>query len=282
MTKRQDFSGRLVALALAVVGLTVQPVLAHDMWIEPTGFVVQTGQAVGVQLRVGVDLVGEPLARYASLINQFITVDSLGPRPLPGRERGEPAGVLQTRTAGLHVVGYHSRASRVELPAAQFDAYLLEEGLNDIFAMRQTGAARYSGTREQFFRCAKSLVLTGPPSAADGDRTLGFPLELVAERNPYLTAATDELPIRLTFKGRPLAGALVVAMNRSEGIERIAVRSDSEGRVRMRLGQRGMWLIKAVHMEPAENAETQPEADWSSFWASLTFRRDDGVLPAGQ
>jgi hypothetical protein len=48
----------------------------------------------------------------------------------------------------------------------------------------------------------------------------------------------------------------------------VSARSDKDGRVRLRLPHAGMWMVKAVHMIPAP-AGTQ--ADWQSFWASLTF-----------
>jgi uncharacterized GH25 family protein len=76
------------------------------------------------------------------------------------------------------------------------------------------------------------------------------------------------LPVSLTYQGQPLAGALVVALNRANPTEKLAVRSDKSGRVRLRLPRGGMWLIKAVHMIPAE---PESGADWESFWASLTF-----------
>src|SRR5262245_26533347 len=42
---------------------------AHDMWIEPTTFRPDMGKIVGVRLRVGQDLLGDPLAYSAALID---------------------------------------------------------------------------------------------------------------------------------------------------------------------------------------------------------------------
>lgn len=265
----------MAALALGAA----LPMSAHDLWIEPTTFSPEIGQVIGVKLRVGVDLVGEPLPRYTALIDQFVSVDAAGRQALAGRERGDPAGVLQARLPGLGVIGYHSKPSRIELPAEQFDAYLRDEGLDDILALRNGGDARFVGTREQFFRCAKSLVLVGSPNEAQSDRVLGFPLELVAERNPYVAGVSEDLAVRLTFEGRPLAGALVVAIRRTDAIERLAVRSDSDGWVRLQLRGRGMWLIKAVHMVAAP---ADSDADWSSYWASLTFKSGDSGTQSGR
>jgi len=111
-------------------------------------------------------------------------------------------------------------------------------------------------------------VLSGLPSEAQGDMRLGFPLELVAERNPYTIPAGQDLAVRLTFEDRPLAGALVVAMNNLNPAEKQAARTDNDGRAWFRLRPGGMWLVKAVHMVPAPAGA---DADWASFWASLTF-----------
>ena len=100
------------------------------------------------------------------------------------------------------------------------------------------------------------------------DRALGFTLELVAERNPYRLGAGQQLPVRLTYEGRPLAGALVMAINRANPKVKLSMRSDKDGRVAFKLPQDGMWLIKAVHMIEAPAGSG---AQWASFWASLTF-----------
>lgn len=260
--------GRALALAALIVGSG--PLSAHDLWIEPTSFFPRPGQLVGVRLRVGQDLLGDPVPRAASLIKEFVFEDRTGRQPVVGRDGLDPAGYLRPEQPGLFVIGYHSLPSRVELPAEKFNRYLREEGLETIAALRAERHETAAGARELFSRCAKSLVLTGTPSVAEGDRRLGFPLELVAERNPYSLGADEELPLRLIYEERPLPGALVVAMNRSAPAEKLAARSDDLGRVRFRLRAKGLWLIKAVHMVPAADGS---EAEWASFWASLTFDR---------
>jgi uncharacterized GH25 family protein len=118
----------------------------------------------------------------------------------------------------------------------------------------------------------KSLLLCGLPNTAQADRTLGFTLELVAERNPYLLSDGEDLPVRLTYENRPLADALVVALNRLKPLDKLSARTDKDGRARLHLQPGGMWLIKAVHMIPAPAGSN---AEWQSYWASLTFERPD-------
>jgi hypothetical protein len=230
--------------------------LAHDFWIEPASYSPQRGQILSVRLRVGQELLGDPVPRDPKLLKQFVVTDGAASRPLIGRDGSDPAGYLRVDGNGLMVIGYASNPSAVEMPVEKFTQYLKEEGLDGISVR-----ARRNQT-ELFSRCAKSLVLSGAANRQQADRTLGFTLELVAERNPYALHAGDELPVRLTYLGKPLAGAQVTAMSREQ---KLLARTDAEGRARFRLPQSGMWMLKSVHMIPAA------KADWESFWASLTF-----------
>jgi uncharacterized GH25 family protein len=259
----------LAALTFAAVILTCDPLLAHDMWIEPTTFAPESGDIVGLKLKVGQDLLGDPLARDSQLIKQFIVEDSEGRKPVVGRDGGNPAGFIRASDPGVLVVGYHSNPSTLDETAEKFNQYLKEEGLDSIAALRASRNQTNSQVRELFSRCAKSLVLAAPASGAQGDRVLGFPLELVAERNPYAIGSREDFTVRLTYESRPLAGALVIAMNRQNPSQKLTARTGKDGRVRLPLRPGGMWLVKAVHMVPAPAGTN---ADWQSYWASLTFQ----------
>ncbi len=221
-----------------IAALLCSPLLAHDMWIEPSTFFPKTGEIVTLRLLVGQELLGDPLPRSSALINRFIVEDASGRKPVIGREGANPAGFVRVAEPGVQVLGYWSNPSAVEQTAEKFNRYLKEEGLDSIAALRARRGQNGAVVHELFARCAKSLVLSGTPDKAHGDKTLGLPLELVAERNPYLLGAAEELPVRLTYENRQLAGALVVAINRLNPMEKISSRSGADGRVRLRLRSR--------------------------------------------
>ena len=255
-------------IVLAAVARSEVRLFAHDMWIEPTTFAPAFGEIVGVRLRVGQDLLGDPLPLNPALVNQFIFEDTAGRKPVVSREGRDPAGFVRVAMPGLLVIGYRSNPSAVELTPEKFNQYLKEEGLDAVAAVRarrnETGAVAH----EIFSRCAKSVVWSGPANETQGDRRLGFTLELVAERNPYSTPNGEDLPFRLTYENRPLPGTLVVAINRLNPSLKLTARTDADGRVRFKLKQGGLWLVKAVHMIPAPAGT---KAEWASYWASLTF-----------
>ena len=244
------------------------PLFAHDFWIEPSTFHPEVGATVGVALRVGEGFRGDPVPRMPSRIQRFVLVSPSGETPVEGVEGQDPAGVARITAPGVQVVGYRSNTSRVDLDAEKFELYLKEEGLDGIIAERARRGESAKPSREIYSRCAKSLLAGGAGGKTGHDRELGFTLELVPEKNPYASRAGAPFPVRLRYRGEPLAGALVVATNRDAPEKRLSARTDGEGRVSLALGKPGAWLVKAVHMVPAP---PDSGADWESLWASLTF-----------
>ena len=268
---------RLFRIVLVVaLALTAGPAAAHDMWIEPSLFLPDSGEIVSIRLRVGQGLVGDPIPRDPQLVKDFV-VDEAGARtPVVGRDGGDPAGFVRAGSPGLLVVGYQSHPSVVELTADKFNQYLKEEGLEHVAAARARQNQSGAPARDLFTRCAKALILAGTASPGTvPDRQLGFELELIAEKSPYGSAG--EVPVRLLFHDRPLAGALVVAINRLHPAEKMTARTDASGHVRFHFAPGGMWLVKAVHMLPASE---RSNADWASYWASLTFAPEPATSQA--
>jgi uncharacterized GH25 family protein len=240
---------------------------AHEFWIEPSTFVPTPGRIIGIRARVGNGVLGDPVPRDPSLLQELVVDAGSGPAPVVGRDGADPAGLLRIAANGMHVVGYLGKPTPVELPAAKFNEYLKDEGLETILAERTRLKTADKSARELFTRCAKTLVLAGPARRDQRDRRLGFPLELLFETNPYVLTPGNEFTFTLQYRGRPLRGALVTAIRRQDG-QRLSVRSDAAGRARFVLPTGGGWLVKSVHMTAAP---ANTDADWVSYWASLTF-----------
>ncbi|HVT60158.1 MAG TPA: DUF4198 domain-containing protein [Thermoanaerobaculia bacterium] len=273
---------RLTLLAL----LCCPPLLAHDLWIEPSRFACPVGGRLAVRLRVGQQFQGDPFPRDPQYLARFSAVGSGGEVPIPGVAGTDPAGFLLPSSPGLFLLVYASHHAAAELDAAKFEKYLADEGLEKISAWRAGHGKSGAPGKEIYSRCAKALITVGDAQPAAGsqsgyERALGLTLELVPERNPTALPPGRALPVRLLYRGAPLAGAKVVAMLKSPPERpplQVAGRTDRAGRVELRLAVGGpgrsagtfpgVWLIKAVHMVPAPAGSG---ADWESFWASFTF-----------
>lgn len=273
-------------VACVAAAVASGPVSAHDLWIEPGDFTPAAETLLPVRLRVGEEFRGDPVARDPARIRRFTALGPAGERPIAGLPGSEPAGATRLDGPGLYVVVYETEPAPVELAAEAFEAYLAEEGLESVVERREKRGERTEPGRELYSRSAKALIRAAPKRSRQGAGTpigmsaeldsgratspVGLPLELVPEVDPASLAGAGEreLPLRLLFEGRPVAGALVVAMERSDPrATRVTARTDEEGRVIVPLDRSGAWLVKAVHMEAAGDAD----ADWRSWWASLTF-----------
>ncbi|HWM90541.1 MAG TPA: DUF4198 domain-containing protein [Thermoanaerobaculia bacterium] len=268
---------RLVPACL-VLGLllTGSGLRAHDFWIEPSSFRPKPGAKVGVRLRVGEHLRGDPVPRNPERIERFATVGPSGEAEVAGVPGSDPAGWASPAAPGLHWIVYDTNHATVEQTGPKFDSYLGEEGLERIRDLRR--GAKEGPVKEIYSRCAKALLAVGAVGDSAGaghDKVLGLELELVPERNPYALKPGESLPVRLLYRGKPLAGALVVALAGQSPDAKVSARSDNKGRASLRLDRPGLWLVKAVHMVPAPAGSG---AEWESLWASLTFELPSQLL----
>jgi len=254
----------LAALTAAAL-LAAEAVQAHDFWIEPSTFHPAPGAMVAVGLRVGQNFVGDPVPRSSRAIEQFIVRQGGRDQPIAGLENIDPAGWLRADGQSTAVIAYRSVASPIELPAAQFEEYLRLEGLERIIDVRTRRGERAKPGRERFSRYAKAL-LTGKQASVGVSQPIGLAYEIVPDDDPTVQSAAFRG--RVLHAGKPLAGALVVAILRSDPSVRLAMRSDRQGAFSFDLPRAGVWLIKSVHMV---NASWFSGADWESLWASLTF-----------
>jgi uncharacterized GH25 family protein len=252
-------------LAAAVLWALALPAGAHDFWIEPSSFRPPVPSQIRVALRVGQDFRGDPVPRDDRKIQRFVLVGAGRETPIPGLPAVDPAGFARIEASGLSIIAYRSDRYPLTLEASKFEEFLREEGLERILAIREARGETQKPDREVFSRCAKSLLAAGGDSSGS-DRPLGLTLELVAEKNPA-RLSSGQMPVRLVYEGKPLEGALVVAMNQAEPEKKLKARSGRDGRVSFALGK-GIWLVKAVHMFAATG---QTDVDWESLWASLTF-----------
>jgi uncharacterized GH25 family protein len=267
MTSHQRLNRRLTGWLLGLFFAATVPVAAHDFWIQPSAFLTKPGMLVGLQLLVGQDMIGDPVPRDPAAVKAFVVVSGSDQKEVPGRDGGNPAGIVRVSTPGLLVVGYQSYPRSIALTPDKFSQYLGEEGLDEIRSLALASKKFDRPARELYSRCAKSLLLSGNTSATDHDRRLGLTFEIVAERNPYLASAGRPLAFALTYDGKPMPRALVIAVNERNPAMKLSARSDNAGRVVFTFPAGGAWLVKAVHMIPSKS----PDADWESFWASLTF-----------
>ena len=258
----------LVAAQLAALCLLLAaPAPAHEFWIEPETFRPAPGAKVPVRLVVGQYFKGESMPYLTENFPRFFYADARGTENIRSVLGDEPAATLTIRAPGrLWIVLRSGYFDLIYDKPGEFETFLAYEGIAALVPPDQRGRVPVT---ETYSRGAKSLLAVGKPEPGSApDRAFGLPLELVAETDPY-SGKAGEFRIRLLYRGAALPGALVTAFNKAVPGKRLAeVRTDVSGRAQLTLDRKGVWLLNAVHLIPAQK---KSGTQWETLWASLTF-----------
>lgn len=160
------------------------------------------------------------------------------------------------------------RPTYIKLEAKDFNEYTKGEGFKRVIAAREQGGKAQAPGRELYSRYSKLLLGGG----ADATRALGHALEIVPEKDPATLQSGEALSVRVLFRGQPLADVQVAAVYagaKMQGHEfPVVTRTDKDGRAVLKLDRPGLWYARLIHMVAAEN---DPDFEWRSFFATLTF-----------
>ena len=250
-------------------GALADAVSAHDYWIQAAPYVSSKPTLVNITLQVGDNFDGSPQSTSPNWHRDFSFIHDGERRVINATNGPDPAAFLPADKPGLYMVGYENYADHIEMKAEKWNRYLEEEGLQSIVRLREAKQQSDLPGREYYQRCAKSLVLIGdqPVSLKALQQPLGYRLEIIPLSDPY---TARNLQVQLLYDGKPQAGLLVTAFRREAPLRRQHVRTDADGRATISLRERGEWLVKTVHMVSVRD---DARADWSSYWATLTFLR---------
>ena len=248
------------------------PLAAHEFWLWPVPFHTVPGSTARVGLRVGENFDGELRPFSAARVGALRQFSAAGSRdllpqvpPAPGKDSLD----VVLATPGTHLVAYDSQTNTITLEPDKFLAYLNEDGLSHIAALRHAAGQDQQPGRERYQRFVKTLLLAGATSDATFAVHTGQRLEIVPVTDPLAAHARDRFAFTVLFRGQPLADATVRAWHH-EGAKLIELhgKSDATGTVSFDLAHAGPWMISVVHMVALKDV---PNLDWESSWSSLTF-----------
>lgn len=246
-------------------------VSAHEFWMQPDKFRYQPGEVMKLNLMVGEQFIGEKWDLKKHRLIRFdqhtgSAVQGLIEKVMMGTEGNHLE--LPLAQEGTHLFVLQSNNAFIELQAEEFNAYLKEDGLEDIIRYRKQTGTTDKAAREFYQRNAKLLVQVGNKTTTVHEKITGLPLEIMPLQNPYNLKLTDEMKFRVLFEGKPLPYAMVKVWNRKDGRTLVQnIYTEKDGTITTRLGNTGMWMVSCVKMVPAR----EDGADWQSYWGSVVF-----------
>jgi uncharacterized GH25 family protein len=240
--------------------LTAAPVSAHDMWIEVRDYTPAPGEEITMTLAYDHHLPAR----------EFLPKERLGEIYLL-RPDGSRAGIA----------GYSEVEYKPEAAPADKGSYLVVATQKGGFWTKTTEGYQSGKSKKDVkdaiactysAKSAKAIVNVGAPGGAVLSKTLGQDLEIVPQADPATLRGGDYLPVKVLFKGKPLAGADVVAtyvgFSREKNTFAYATKTVADGTAKIRMATAGAWLVAAHHKEEYPDRAT---CDENSFAASLTF-----------
>lgn len=260
---------------LLLLLLSIPPVAhAHDCFLFPSKFRVEPGESLKVYIHITDTFPGSPRDWDPERVTRFLHVIDSKMTDLTGivPQDSPRAAVVVPRDQGTHLFALDWKARLIELKPDQFLKYLQAEGLDHIIELRkQRGETEKTG-RERYSRYVKTLVQVGDRISGSINKVIGQKIEIVPLVNPYTFKVGDSIQVQVLFDGKPLQNGLIsgtyAGFTDKPDTYAQGVRTDKHGKAVFRLTHAGPWMVRIVHMVPLQNS---PDADWESFWASLTF-----------
>jgi uncharacterized GH25 family protein len=249
-------------LAAGLILALTSSVAAHYTFIMPEKFRVASGAEVNIGFHAS-DSFPESTQLPKRLENVQLHT-STGATALPAFRVD---GLRQLSTIkpvnGYSIITAINPAKTENMKPASFTDYLKEESLTHVIEARAKAGETDTPGREKYSMYLKSIVLAGQPN--DGyKKVVGLPIELVPEKDPYQIKKGESLPVRVLFKGAPAKNLEIFAT--SAGKAKNVGKTDNNGRINVPVTT-GTWRLHTILMERV----TLPDADWESFWATITF-----------
>lgn len=250
---------------------TVGPlaVAAHEFWIEPDLYQVDSGALVVAQLRNGEKFEGVALGYFDRRTTRFERVTDGKATPIAPRIGDIPAINVTPDQDGLMILIHETAPSTLSYKSwAKFRAFADHKGFDDIERRHADRGLPTDAFKENFTRHAKALVGVG--DGPGSDRAFGLETEFVAGANPYIDNLTDGFPVLLHYRGAPRLNAQIEMFEKTpDGAVTVTLhRTDDKGRARLPVKPGHSYLLDAVVLRPAPESD---DAVWETLWATLSF-----------
>jgi uncharacterized GH25 family protein len=244
---------------------------AHEFWLQPDKFMIQPKQDVNINFLVGENFDGENWYGNKEKINSLILNTQKSTKNIAslfGNTKGDSLK-LKITEEGTAMVLFNSNNSFISLDAEKFNAYLKEDGLQEAIDFRNTNGQNDSAGTELYQRSVKTILQAGKKRTENILKQTSLPLDIVPMQNPYAFAGNDSMHVRIFFKQQLLKEHLVKIWHRlNDKTTYTEAITDSNGEVAFENMLMGRWMVSTVKMI---HTESEPKADWQSFWASCTW-----------
>lgn len=262
-----NYKSRLFICSL----LFLLPVFAHEFWLEPQQYLFSRTDEINIRFRVGENFTGENWSGNRQKINTLKLYYADITDDLSDALSDDEGDSLQfsIHEEGTAMIAFNGKNSFIELDAANFNAYLEEDGLYNVIDLRKHLNETDSIGREFYQRSVKTIVQVGALKTNIYKKQTGLPVDIIPLSHPYQLKNGDSLTVQVLFKGEPLNNAKIRTWHKlPTGVTSNSYSSNSKGEIRFPVTTSGEWMVSCVQMIRLEG---DAKANWQSYWGSLTW-----------
>ena len=256
-TKQLGILGLYIAL---VLGTTCYQASAHVLWLQVRDYTPQVGEEITLTLGYGHYL---PAREF-----------------MPGEDL-EKIYILDPKGKKIGIKRYSDVEYKGEKPLNREGTYLVVAKKKGGFFTKTTEGYKRGRSKKglkNVIKCTysekytKAIVNVGEARGKNFSKVLGHDLEIISLADPGNLAEGDYLPVKITFKRKPLAYQPVYATYLGFSTEKAAfaytTKTNAEGIAKIKIIKSGIWLIKVSYTEPYPDPE---ECDEYLYETTLTF-----------
>jgi uncharacterized GH25 family protein len=252
----------LVALALILQ--------AHEFWLQPDKFRLNVGDSLNVSFKAGENFLGSPWQAKKEQLESVMMYHQSKVRDLKNMVREGEKDNLKVVLAeeGTYMITMQSRNFYSKADGKTFNAYLEENGLDDVLYNREKNNTLADSAKESYSRHTKLLVQAGKITDDTYKKVIGLPVEIIPDKNPYTWKKGDPVRFKILQDGKPFFGAKVKVWNRYNNRTTMQnIFAQQDGMIETHISNPGLWMVSVVKMIPSKD----PEVQWQSYWGSLVF-----------
>lgn len=253
--------------------LSVSSVQAHELFLQPETYELETGAPLRAEIRVGEAFEGSRSIFNDKRFERFDVAVGDKIAPVEGRLGDLPAANVPTENDGLHILVHQSGNSILRYKTFEkFESFARHKDLLHLVEAHKAQNLPMADFIEVYSRYAKSLVAVG--GGEGKDRAFGLETEIVALANPYTDALNNGMRVRVLYQGAPRADAQIELFERmGDAVEITLHRTDSDGIATFAVKSGAEYMVDAVvGRAPSPALAKEKNAIWETLWANLTFR----------
>lgn len=248
----------------------VAAVQAHEFWLQPQKFRFNVGEILEINFKVGENFEGDYWDLTRHKVERLDVYTTKGKTDIskdvkPGKNTNL-SYILAVE--GTHLFVMQSNAAFIELEGEKFNAYLKEDGLDNILDQRTSKGELGNPAKEYYTRFAKLLIQSGVKTDEIFKQPIGLKHEIIPLQNPSVLKVGDNMECQILFKNKPAAHQMVKVWNRVDNRTFLQnLYTGKDGVIKFPISAEGYWMVSTVRMDASQNAAV----DYESSWASLIF-----------